>query len=85
MIANAAASRLDLRAEPSPLNQHEEAAQSNSQQLKSKIMKIGGKLPRMSVSGGNAASAEGKKMTSLISVSMAIFVSDSSADLSGIL
>ncbi|KKA22949.1 hypothetical protein T310_3000 [Rasamsonia emersonii CBS 393.64] len=66
MIANAATSRLDLRAEPSPLNQHEKSSPSSSQQLKNKIMKIG-KLPRMSVSGGNAASAEGKKMSSLIS------------------
>ncbi|KAL1968154.1 hypothetical protein VTN77DRAFT_2285 [Rasamsonia byssochlamydoides] len=65
MIANAAASRLDLRAEPSPLNQHTEAAPSISEPLKSKIKKIG-KLPRMTHSGN--AAAEGKKMSlSLIS------------------
>lgn len=69
MVANAAASRLDLRAEPSPLNQHTEPTPPSTQPLKSKIKKIG-KLHRMSAPGGTVGSStEGKKTTfSLISV-----------------
>jgi hypothetical protein len=68
MVANVGTSRLDLRAESSPLNQHTESPSPNTQPLKSKI-KMMGKLHRMSAPGMDTTSSEGKKKTlALISV-----------------